>query len=108
MEHYCKKWLIFKKKVTLYTICLLFKIDSLPKETCVLFHSPGISVVSFSTLLARFFYENRIKTKMSHLFGFWWVFSTLLDGAELALTRNKSLSYLLFITHIIYKAFIYS
>lgn len=30
------------------------------------------------------------------------------DGSELALTGNKSLSYLLFITHIIYKAHIYS
>lgn len=97
------------KKDTLYIICVLFKIDSLPKEICVLFHSRGISAVSFSIFLARFFYVNRIRTKMSHLFGFWCFFSTVLEGPELALTRKKEFK--LFVVHkalIFYKAFFIS
>lgn len=50
--------------------------------------------------------ESKLKCLICLVFGV--LFPTLLDGAELGLTRNESLSYLLFITHIIYKALIYS
>lgn len=74
----------------------------------MLFHSSGLPVVSLFKLLDRFFYESRIQNKLFHLFGFCWgFFSTLLDGSEVAVTRNKSLRYLLLITHIIHKALIY-
>lgn len=98
-----------------YTIYYyFFLIESFTNEVRVPFHSLGVSVVSFSTFFARFL--TRTESKLSHmllfsvLFCFVFLFvcvcflSALLDWAELALTTNKSLSYLLFFTHIIYKA----
>lgn len=101
-----------KKKSHSLHYCVLFKIDSLPKEICVLSSFSRDCCCIFFYPSCYIFYENRIKTTMSHLFGFCcavlFCFSTLLDGSEQALTRNKTLSYLLFITHLIYKAHIYS
>lgn len=87
-----------------------FKIDRLPKEICVLSSFSGDCCCIFFYPSCYIFMRTESKPQCLIFLGFavLFCFSTLLDGSELALTGNKSLSYLLFITHVIYKAHIYS